>query len=405
MHWSTSSLRHPGPPVSGSVAGQVRGSPVRSAAVRVQPVAALPQPLQRLAGPSPRPPVRVGRLGRGQEGQADLDVDHVVDDAAQTRRGDALVEPLLGTQLPSLVGQQADAEEQHALHRPAEHPVLVPERVDLRRRPVGQRPVGGDQQHEQDRAAAGEQRGGAGRQLLLARPVAPAARPRTRCRSRGARRPRRSCAALQGRRRSSVSRASASTALRVGHLAAREVVGAEREPQPEVDDVRRRGPRPRGAHGPRQLGARPAHSPSSAVASSAVVAPSAVSTARSAAAHASGSPSASSPASCSAQRPHPGHVEAAGVRIVEHPGRVAVGQPDRHELVVRELEQPGQRDQPAPDAVGGRPLALVHQVVLEGGPRVLEDRADLQLHRPVGTRPPSASRSSSRKRTRKCRLW
>ena len=50
------------------------------------------------------------------------------------------------------------------------------------------------------------------------------------------------------------TRGRARRCRRVGDPAAGEVVGAEREPQPEVDDVRRRGPRPRRAHGARQLG-------------------------------------------------------------------------------------------------------------------------------------------------------
>ena len=62
-----------------------------------------------------------------RKARPDLGVDDVVDDAAEPRGGDALVEPLLGAQFTGLVRQQADAEEQDTLDRPADDPVLVPE--------------------------------------------------------------------------------------------------------------------------------------------------------------------------------------------------------------------------------------------------------------------------------------
>ena len=64
-----------------------------------------------------------------------------------------------------------------------------------------------------------------------------------------------------------------------------------------------------------------------------------------------------------------------------------MGQSHLHELLVGQLEQAGQGDQPTTHVIGGRPLALVHQVVLQRGPGMLEDRADLQLDRTVGNTP------------------
>ena len=150
----------------------------------------------------------------------------------------------------------------------------------------------------------------------------------------------------------------------------------------QVGDVRRRGPGPRRAHRPGDARGRrgaPVAEQGSGLVDRGRAEPGEH---RRAARPPTATGSASPPRPRRSRRPRRARAATSkppGVRVVEHPGRVAVGEPDRHELVVGELQQPGERDQPAAHVVGGHPLALVHQVVLERGPGVLQDRAHLHL--------------------------